>query len=159
MSYGLIYITLWEVVITAKLCANFAFFKGRMHFARIAAPLYAKWLNTDWTSYGSLWLPRHSTVDLLVNSVSSKALQLHSWWSLVSSQLWPHTPLRHALQQYKSSQWRAEPGQWQNKRVSCHNFRTMRQYFFTLKSYPCTLWLAVPCLWMKFTFTYFSEER
>ena len=59
---------------------------------------YAKWLNTDGTSYGSLWLPHHLTLGWLVNSVSSKSVQLHSWQSLVSSQLWHRTPLHHALQ-------------------------------------------------------------
>ena len=72
---------------------KFAFFRCCMHFSHITA----KWLNTNWTSCGSLWLPRHSTLDLLAKSVSSKTVQLHSWWSSLSSQPWPNAPLCHAL--------------------------------------------------------------
>ena len=84
-------------------------------------------------------------------------------YSYTADDLWYHLssgPTLLSATQCKSSQWRAESGQWQNKCISCHTFWTMntwmRQYFFTLKSYSCTLWLVAPSLWMKFP--YFSEE-
>ena len=69
-------------------------------------------MQNDWTPVEQVmahgWLQRHSTLDLLANSVSSQP------WLV-------RTPSRHALQQYMTSQWREESGWW-NKHASCHHF-------------------------------------
>ena len=113
------------VVLIAKFCINIVFFGCCMHFGHIAASLYAKWLNTDWTSYGSLWLPCHSTLDLLGNSVSSKTVQLMIF-SVISA-VAPHSFPPHTTSLVNG---RAESGQWRNKHISCHNFANLRQYCF-----------------------------
>ena len=50
------------VMLIAKFCVNTAFFGYHVHFGHIAASPYTIWLTTDWTSYGSLWLPHHSVI-------------------------------------------------------------------------------------------------
>ena len=86
-----------------RFCVNIAFLGA---VCILATSLHHRMQN-DWTSIQQVtahwWLPRHSTLDLLANSV----------WS----QLWLRTPPQH----YKSSQWRTESGQ-PNKHASCHYF-------------------------------------
>ena len=86
-----------------RFCVNIAFLGA---VCILATSLHHRMQN-DWTSIQQVtahwWLPRHSTLDLLANSV----------WS----QPWLRTPPQH----YKSSQWRAESGQ-PNKHASCHYF-------------------------------------
>ena len=56
-----------------------------------------KMLNTDWTSYGSLWLPRHSTLAPLAKSATQLTISV-----LSHSQPWPCTPLCFTLVQVQS---------------------------------------------------------
>ena len=42
------------VVLIAKFCVNIAFFRWCTHSGHITTSPYAKWLNTNWASYGSL---------------------------------------------------------------------------------------------------------
>ena len=80
------------VTLIAKFCVNIAFFGCCTHFSQIAVTVCKmttpiKQVTLHW------WMPRHSTLDLLANSVSS--------------------------QPFKSSQRRTESGQ-QNKCVTPH---------------------------------------
>ena len=127
-----------------------------LHHCATVCKMTEHWLKKLWVTVAATSLNTKSTCKLSV----IKGLQLHSWWSLVSSQPWPHTPLHHAVQQYKSSQWMAESGWGQNKHVSCHNFQTMKQYVFTLESYPCTIWLWCPvCEWNSHALTFLKTDN
>ena len=73
------------VALIAKFCVNIVFFLGAVHI--LAASLRHSTQN-DWTPVEVLeqvlahrWLPHHSALDLLANSVPSKTVQLHSWQS------------------------------------------------------------------------------
>ena len=74
-------------------CVNIAFFRVPYTFW----PHHCISTQNDWTPVEQVmahwWMLRHSTLDLLANSVSSKTIQLHSCQSTMSSQLWPCTPL------------------------------------------------------------------
>ena len=107
------------------------------------------WTLFEWLTMAATSLNTRSTCKLIVKDHTATQLTILFHLS--------HCPVLLSTMHYKSNHWSAESGQWQNKHISCHNFRMMRQYFFTLKSYPCTLWSVAPCLWMKFT--YFSKQR
>ena len=72
-------------------CKKIAFWGCCTHFGHIAASPYAEWLNTNWTSYGSLWLPHHSTLDLLANSAISTQLTIFSVSCFLSTLHWSGT--------------------------------------------------------------------
>ena len=108
----------------------------------------------DWTPIEQVmvhgWLPHHSTLDLLPNSVWSQ-----SW--LVS------TPSRNTLQKCKTSQWREKSGQW-NKHASCHRFWSVWGHPpHPLKSYLCALESVAPylnkihILFQRKTMIYFTQ--
>jgi len=93
-------------MLIAKCCVT-------LHFSGavciLATPLCCRMQN-DWTPIEQVtaqgWLLCHSELDLLANSVSSQP------WLVLQ------------VQQYKTSQWRVESGQW-NQRVSCHHFQSV----------------------------------
>ena len=96
LFYIYIYIYISGVVLIAKFCINIVFLGCCMHFSHITASamirvhkmtIPIKQVMPHW------WMPHHSTLDLLANSVSS--------------------------QLFKSSQWRAESGQWNKCVTSC----------------------------------------
>ena len=60
------------VALIAKICVNIAFFGCRTHFSHIAASPYAKMTTPIKQVMAYWWMPRHSTLDLLANSVSSQ---------------------------------------------------------------------------------------
>ena len=70
------------VALVANFCVNIAFSGAICILATLLHHcMQNDWTLTDWTCYGSVRLPRHSS--LLANSVSSKTVQLHSWRSSI----------------------------------------------------------------------------
>ena len=70
------------VALIAKFCVNIAFFLGAVH---ILATSLRHSTQNDWTPVeqhmAHRWLPHHSALELLANSVPSKTVQLRSWQS------------------------------------------------------------------------------
>ena len=131
-----------RLALIAKFGVPILFFRYHTHFGDTAVSPHAKWLTPI------IYL--QSQCHQRPYSYIADNLQCH---------LKRSPALLSAMHYSKSSQWRAEWGQWQNKCISCHNFRITRQYLFILKSFPCTLivgTMVVPCLWMKFA--YFSDS-
>ena len=101
-----------------KFLHKYCFFGCHAHFSHIAASLYSKWLNTNWTSYGSLV----AALSLSVRSACKISVISFSAGvpAVVCISLWH-------VQHFKSNQWNLESG-WQNKRIIYCNVWSVRQY-------------------------------
>ena len=106
------------VMLIAKVCINIVFLGCFTHFGHIAATPYAKWLNTDWTSNGSLWLPHQSTLDLHANSVSSNTATQLTIFGVISSVALHSSPQHTATVQVQSKfRWKGKEN-WEVKVIT-----------------------------------------